>query len=181
MYEFSTSLTRFKSTISHPLIFIRHFLYQLLCLCYPPARWLSIPRFDTWETFCQVIGKPAWADAPELASLLNRKEKEEELDRLIEGWTINYTPEEIVSRLQANGIAAGIVEDGKDVLNNPQLNYRQHFVALNHPEIGQYMAEASPFKLSETPADLDYLALGEILSMCGLRFWGCPTRSLLSY
>ena len=87
-------------------------------------------------------------------TLLKRKEREGELDRLIEEWTINYTPEEVVSQLQANGIAAGIVKNGKDILEDPQLRYRCHFAPLNHPEIGQYRAEAVPGKLSETPSEL---------------------------
>lgn len=124
--------------------------------CRGVDRWCVISVFSDqeWQTLCHVMGQPALADDSELASLLNRKKREEELNSLIEKWTINYTPEEVVSRLQENGIAAGVVEDAKDILEDPQLKYRQHFVPLNHPEIGEFRVEAPPWKLSETPAEL---------------------------
>ena len=77
--------------------------------------------------------------------------------------TVNYTPEEVVNRLQASNVPAGVVQDAKDVLEDPQLNYRRHFVPLNHTEIGTYRAEAPSWKLSETPAQLSMPApcLGE--------------------
>lgn len=121
--------------------------------CLGDDRWCVISVFsdEEWTTFMRVIGEP-WAQDPEYATLLGRKKREAELDKLIETWTGKYTPEETVNLLQANGIRAGVVTDGKDVLNDPQLRYRSHFVALNHPEMGRYMAEAAPFKLSKTPA-----------------------------
>ena len=124
--------------------------------CRGNDRWCVISVFsdEEWRTLCRVMGQPELANDPELASLLNRKKGEDELDALIEGWTINYTPEEVVRQLQENGIAAGVVKDAKDILEDPQLRYRQHFVPLNHPEIGQYRAEAPSWKLSETPWDL---------------------------
>ena len=133
--------------------------------CQGDDRWCVISVFtdEEWQSFCRVIGKPAWADDPEFASLLGRKKREDELNKLIEEWTINYTPEEIVALMQANGIAAGVIEDGKDVLEDPQLKHRHHFVALNHSEMGQYMTEATPFKLSKTPLEVHMPApcLGE--------------------
>lgn len=124
--------------------------------CRGDDRWCVISVFsdEEWKRLCQVMGQPAWADDPELASGLNRKKNEEKLNSLIEGWTINYTPEEVMNRLQENGIAAGVVRDSKDILEDPQLEHRRHFVPLNHPEIGRYRAEAPSWKLSETPAQL---------------------------
>lgn len=124
--------------------------------CRGDDSWCVISVFtdEEWKSLCRVIGQETLADDLELDSLLSRKEREEELNRLIEAWTINYAPEEIVSLLQANGIAAGVVKNSKDILSDPQLSYRNYFVPLNHPEIGQYTAVAPPFKLCGTPSEL---------------------------
>ena len=124
--------------------------------CRGDDRWCVISVFsdEEWRRLCQVMGRPEWSDDPELASVMNRKKNEEKLNSLIEGWTINYAPEEVANRLQENGIAAGVVKNGKDILEDLQLEYRRHFVPLNHPEIGRYRAEAPSWKLSETPAQL---------------------------
>jgi benzylsuccinate CoA-transferase BbsF subunit len=69
-------------------------------------------------------------------------------------WTVDYTPEEIATLLQDNSITAGIVQSGKDALEDPQLRHRGFWVTLNHPEFGEYRAELPPWKLSKTPAQI---------------------------
>jgi len=133
--------------------------------CKGDDRWCAISVFtdEEWRALCQVMGKPILTEEPAFASLLCRKKREEELNSIVEEWTINHTSEEVVSLLQTNGIPAGVVESGKDVLEDPQLRHRHHFVPLNHAEMGQYMAEAPPFKLPMTPSRVSLPApcLGE--------------------
>ena len=57
-------------------------------------------------------------------------------------------------RMQDAGIAAGVVQSGKDLVEDPQLKHRHHFWYLNHPEMGSCAYDGPPFKLSETPAEL---------------------------
>ncbi len=94
---------------------------------------------------------------------LYRIEKEDELDKLVEAWTINHTAEEVATLLQENGIAAGVVKNARDLLEDPQLNLRRHYVTLNHSEIGPSKYEGPPWLLSKTPAQLRMAApcLGE--------------------
>jgi benzylsuccinate CoA-transferase BbsF subunit len=124
--------------------------------CQGDDRWCTIAVFtdDEWETFCKVIGKPAWTGDPKFATLLARKENEEELDRLLEDWTVNFPPEEVMNKMQTAGVAAGVVQSGKDLIEDPQLKHRHHFWYLNHPEMGLCAYDGPPFKLSETPAEL---------------------------
>ena len=57
--------------------------------------------------------------------------------------------------LQAHGIAAAIVQDPKDVVEDPQVNYRKHLVAIEgHQELGTHYSQAPAFILSNTPAQL---------------------------
>jgi len=65
-----------------------------------------------------------------------------------------YTPEEIMTRLQAAGVAAGVLQNAEDLVDkDPQLKLRQHFVEIDHPEMGKHLTERPPFRLSKTPSE----------------------------
>ena len=81
-----------------------------------------------------------------------RLENADELNRLVEGWTREHTAEEVMALLQEEGVAAGVVQDAGDLANNPQLRARGFFIELGHPELGKTISDATPIKLSETPA-----------------------------
>ncbi len=84
-----------------------------------------------------------------------RKENEDELDRLVEEWTINYPAEEVMTMMQASGVGAGVLQTGEDLLeHDPQLKHRHFFWELDHPEIGRYYPYGPPFVLSKSPWEL---------------------------
>jgi len=120
--------------------------------CRGEDRWCTIAVFTDheWQALCQLIGSPALR-GDKFATLLGRKRNEDELNHLIEEWTINYSAEEVMERLQSSGIACGIVETGEDMHRDPQLKHRQYFWFLEHPEIGVTSCSAPPIQLSKTP------------------------------
>jgi len=122
--------------------------------CRGEDRWCAIAVFtdEEWGGFCKVIGSSALTEEPKFSTFLARKETEDELDRLVEGWTIGHTAEEVMTLMQAVGVAAGVVETGEDVLDrDPQLKHRHSFWELDHPEIGKYRAAGPSFLLSKSP------------------------------
>jgi crotonobetainyl-CoA:carnitine CoA-transferase CaiB-like acyl-CoA transferase len=121
-------------------------------------RWcvIAVSTDEEWERFCSIIGSPAWSQDSRFASLEGRKENEEELDRLVAEWTINYTAEEVMSIMQAAGVAAGVVATGEDLMeHDPQLKHRQLFRELDHPEIGRYHGVTPAFILSKCPSEIE--------------------------
>ena len=95
------------------------------------------------------------AKDPRFATLLDRKKNEDELDRIVEDWTIRHAPEEVMGLMQAAGVAAGILENGEDLLEyDPQLKHRHFFWEVDHPEIGKYRVPGIPFALSKSPYEL---------------------------
>ncbi|MFC1918603.1 CaiB/BaiF CoA transferase family protein [Chloroflexota bacterium] len=125
--------------------------------CRGDDRWCAIAVFtdEEWNSFCRVTGNPAWTKDPRFGSLEARKENEEELDRLVEEWTGNYPAEEVMSMMQSAGVAAGVLETGKDLLEcDPQLRHRHFFWELDHPEIGKHYAPGPSFLLSKVPYEL---------------------------
>jgi benzylsuccinate CoA-transferase BbsF subunit len=119
--------------------------------------WCAIAVFtdEEWQALCEVIGNPDWVRMAEFATLMRRKENEDALELHLASWTVNYTAEEIMYKLQAAGVPAGIVAKAEDVQNDPQLAHRHYFWKLHHREIGEHSYEGPPFMLSKTPAELN--------------------------
>jgi len=151
--------------------------------CCGDDRWVSIAVFTVgeWEAFCQVIGKSDWVKDPRFATLLARKQNEDELDRLIGEWTINYTPEELMERMQSVGVMAGVVKNAKDINEDPQLEYRHHFQLLDHQEIGPHKVDNLPYQMSKTPAKLRTSGhcLGEHTEYVCTQILGIPDQEFI--
>ena len=126
--------------------------------CQGEDRWCAIAVFTyaEWQSFCEVIGNPALAEDPRFVTLLARKENEEELDKLVNEWTISRSAEEVMNMMQAAGVAAGVVATGEDLLDHdPQFKHRQTFVELEYPGIGKYRTQiGAHFMLSKYTCEL---------------------------
>ena len=107
--------------------------------CQGDDRWCAISVFtdDEWRAFCKVTGHLEWVNDQRFGTLLSRKQNEDELDRLIEAWTCERSPEEVVSLMQAVGVPAGVVENAKDQAEDPQLKHYRFFRELDHPYLGK--------------------------------------------
>jgi benzylsuccinate CoA-transferase BbsF subunit len=124
--------------------------------CLGDDRWcaIAVSTDEEWINFCNVLENPEWAKETKFATLLGRKEHEDELNILVEQWTKNYWPEEVMKRMQAAGVPAGIAARGEDLVADPQLNHRGTHVVLEHPEIGPHIYQPPPYRLSKTPPEL---------------------------
>jgi benzylsuccinate CoA-transferase BbsF subunit len=129
--------------------------------CKGDDKWCVISVFtdEEWNAFCKAIGNPEWTKGGKFKTAIGRKQNEEELEILIEQWTINHSREEVMTILQEAGVAAGMVRTAEDVVENcPQLRYRRYFRTLNHPEIGEHIYPGTNFILSKTPGELKMAA-----------------------
>jgi len=125
--------------------------------CRGEDRWCAIAVFtdEEWQSFCKVIGNPAWTANPKFSTLSARKENEDELDRLVEEWTINHSPEEVMTMMQTAGVAAGVLQTAEDMMErDPQLRHRHFFRELDHPEIGKYRTRGPCFVLSKSSCEV---------------------------
>ena len=124
--------------------------------CLGDDRWcvIAVQTDREWQGFCRVIGNPPWTQEPKFSTFLERKKHEEELDNLIDAWTINHRAEEIEKSMQENGVPAGVVKTTEDLFNDPQLQHRHHFWKVNHSEIGEYNQDGINFHLLKTPGEI---------------------------
>ncbi len=122
--------------------------------CQGDDRWCAIAVFseDEWVGLCRALGNPPWAKEDKFSTLSGRLEKADELDRLVEGWTREHAAEEVMVLLQAEAVAAGVVQDASDLTDDPQFRARDFFIGLEHSELGKNISDATPIKLSDTPA-----------------------------
>jgi benzylsuccinate CoA-transferase BbsF subunit len=122
--------------------------------CKGKERWCTIAVTNDvqWTALCKAIGKPELATDGRFDSLQHRKENEGALDAVIAAWTIDRTPEDVMTGLQAAGVPAGIVENAQDIFEDPQLRERGLFWPMEHSEMGMFTHLGSSVVLSETPA-----------------------------
>ena len=121
--------------------------------CRGEDKWCAIAVFtdEEWRSFCRVVGDPAWTRDPRFATLEARKENEEELDKLVEEWTVSQTAEEVMAMMQQAGVAAGVLQTKEDLMeNDPQLGHRNFFPKVDHPEMGEFFTMGPLYKLSKS-------------------------------
>lgn len=104
----------------------RQFAPQGCYRCAGTDAWCTLSvRDDTeWGALCAVIGRPELARDPRYATAAARRAQHDEIDAVIGGWTANLTKIEAMERLQAAGVPAGAVLDGRDLNFDPQIKHR---------------------------------------------------------
>ncbi len=123
--------------------------------CRGHERWCAIAVFEEeeWWGLCEAMGMLEMANDPRFVTVIARLRHLEELDQLIEEWTTQHTAEEVMTRLQKAGVAAGVVCNGRDQNEDPHLNARRFYKELDHAEIGTHRYMMPPFRLSKTPGE----------------------------
>lgn len=74
---------------------------------------IAIHSDEEWVRFCEEIGNPEWTTWPEFSTRRDRRRHREALDKLVEAWTLQYLPDQVVRRLREAEIWAEVPEDPK--------------------------------------------------------------------
>ncbi len=130
--------------------------------CKGQDRWCAITVFtnDEWERFCDAIGNPQWTEDPKFSDTAQRLANVDELDKLVEQWTIEHDQNVVMYTMQAAGVAAGITQNAFEQFNDPQLQWQNAFVEIDHPVAGKYPHPNVSFNMQDmefkksTPAPL---------------------------
>jgi crotonobetainyl-CoA:carnitine CoA-transferase CaiB-like acyl-CoA transferase len=121
--------------------------------CEGEDRWAAITVFndDQWRAFRGAAGDPPWAREDRFATMEGREEHADDLDRLVETWTAGLSPQEVMERLQAVGVPAGVVQSGSDLASDAHLRERGLFRSVPDARGETRVIESAPYKLSRTP------------------------------
>ncbi len=122
--------------------------------CQGDDRWctIAVSSETEWQSLCREMGHLEYAADPRFDTMFHRKQHEDELNELIGAWTTELTPEDVMSRLQASGVPAGVVANAADVFKDPQLRQRNLYWPMQHSEMGMFTHLGQSFQLSKTPA-----------------------------
>lgn len=128
--------------------------------CQGEDRWCTIACMTEaeWQSLCQVMGNPAWTREERFATMLGRKAHEDQLDELIGDWTKRRDANTLMNILQRAGVPAGVAQTNKDVIEDPQLEHRGHFIYMDHPGVGRHPVQRSEFRLSQAEAEFHWPA-----------------------
>jgi len=120
--------------------------------CHGEDRWIAIAVLNesAWRALLAVMGDPEWAKAPGFDDVEGRVAHQEELDEKIAAWSADQDAYALMEGLQRAGVEAGVVQNDADLLGDPQLAHRGHFVRLQHPRLGELAFERSGFRLSSS-------------------------------
>jgi crotonobetainyl-CoA:carnitine CoA-transferase CaiB-like acyl-CoA transferase len=122
--------------------------------CAGDDRWIAVTCATQahWEALATVAGQPGWLADPRFADVAGRQKHHDELDRLISAWTAEQEPYELMRRLQAAGVPAGVCQTAGDrVDSDPQLAHLGWLTELTGTRIGRWPLAGMPVKMSASP------------------------------
>ncbi len=130
--------------------------------CYPALgddRWiaLSVGSDEQWQALCRLMGREDLAGDARYADLLSRQRHHDELDQAVSAWTAGLDRYDLMHRLQAEGIPAGPVLNGKDMHFDPHYKSRGFLERVSYPPergIGTRMFIGRPYKFSRSPVKI---------------------------
>ena len=108
---------------------------------------------EEWRALCQVMGNPDWSKDERFSDQFSRWQNQDELNKLIAGWTKDFTHYEVMHKLQKAGVAAGASLNIEEVINDPHVKERGVFIEQNHPVAGKTIVYRSPWTSALTATE----------------------------
>lgn len=121
--------------------------------CKGEDKWVSIAvgNEEEWHSLCQAMGNPPWTADEKFADMYRRLRNQEELDKLIATWTINYSAYEVTEILQRFRVAAAPCLGAGERFANSHFNKRETYLTIDHPAVETEWVAGIPWKMAETP------------------------------
>ena len=107
--------------------------------CAGDDRWVAISCVNDaeFERLAGAMGHAEWVTDERYATVLARHEHHDELDAAISEWTSQRDHYDVMHTLQAAGVKAAAVLDGKEALLDPQFAARKQFDVIEQPLLGK--------------------------------------------
>jgi crotonobetainyl-CoA:carnitine CoA-transferase CaiB-like acyl-CoA transferase len=125
--------------------------------CAGEDAWVAVSCGSDAEfrDLCSVIGRPELADEPRFAGLDARQANHDELDAIVEAWTVDKDHYDVFHALQALRVPASPVLSFEEIFEDPHLQDRGDWQQVTHPEAGTYQHLRSPMHhMSATPLQI---------------------------
>lgn len=113
----------------------------------------SAPKF--WALLCNTMGRSELIEDPRYATNALRVKNREDLDKIVEAWTLTMTTDEVINLLLPMGFACAPILELDQVVENEQIGgARNMFPEIEDPEVGPMRFTNSAVKMSETMPEI---------------------------
>jgi len=121
--------------------------------CQGDDAWLNITisTDQEWQGFCRALGNPPWTEEERFSDVVSRYRNHDDLDRLIEEWTVQHGSYEAMQILQMEGVPAGAVINEKDAYDDHHIRERGFFQELTQEDCGAHSYPGLAWRMSKTP------------------------------
>lgn len=114
---------------------------------------LAVGTDDQYRRFCEVLARPDLSAEPDYATVVGRSDNRRPLVALLATILADWNASELVERLDAAGVPCSLVNDYRQVFDDPQSVHRGLAVTVPHPYAPELRQVASPIRYSDTPLD----------------------------
>jgi crotonobetainyl-CoA:carnitine CoA-transferase CaiB-like acyl-CoA transferase len=118
------------------------------------GRWVHIIASTDkhFRGLAGVMGRPELADDPRYAVVGERLKAIPFLEGAVSEWAATQNASDIVDALRKVGVPCALVADIADLVENPQLKFRQKIIEVEHPNGTKVPVQGTAVQLSATPA-----------------------------
>jgi len=111
--------------------------------CAGDDRWVVISCANDveFERLAGAMGRSEWLTDERYATVLARHKHHDELDAAISEWTSQRDHYAVMHTLQAAGVKAAAVLNGKEALLEPQFTARKQFDVIDQPLLGKRLVQ----------------------------------------
>jgi crotonobetainyl-CoA:carnitine CoA-transferase CaiB-like acyl-CoA transferase len=111
--------------------------------CAGDDRWVAISCTNDaeFERLANATGHAEWLADDRFATVLARHDNHDALDEAITAWTSQRSHYDAMHALQAAGVKAAAVLDGRDALNDPHFKARAQFDMIDQPMLGKRLVQ----------------------------------------
>ncbi|MFJ8064010.1 CaiB/BaiF CoA transferase family protein [Psychrobacillus sp. NPDC096426] len=117
---------------------------------------VAVGNDHQFKAFCEVLGKPAYAQNVLFQTNPNRVKNRDKLVPLLQAILLTKGTAYWQEQFRNNNIPSGPIQNIEEVVNDKQLQSRNMFITQEHPTAGRIKLIGSPLKLSRTPVQMKY-------------------------
>ena len=107
-----------------------------------------------FKRLADLMKMPELNDDPKYCMAGNRMENILDIESIVQNWIKEYTAQEAEELLVNAGIPVSKIATVEDIVNNPQLKYREAIVYRDYPGAGEIALPGITVKMSRTPGEI---------------------------